>query len=575
METMVMTDEMSMDELLAENNNNSNQGEVVDGTVVGHVDNHVLVNVGLKQEAQVSVKEFGANIPVVGTIIPVLILRMSGPEGRPVVSYRQARERKNWDKIASAHKNNTPLPGKILARIKGGVQVDIGLDAFMPASQIDDKPVSKFEEWIGKTVDVLVLEMDKSKGNVLVSRRKILENEKAVKRVATLQKIEVGQVLEGRVTGLTNFGAFVDVGGVEGLVHVSDLAWQRVDNPKTIVKVGDVFPVKVLKFDTTTQKISLGRKQLMTHPWDGIEKKFPAGTVINGKVTSLAPFGAFVQIEPGVEGLIHMSELSWTDRAKNPKDVLKVGQAVEARIIGIDRANEKISLSLKRTGESPWDGIEKKYPVGSQIDVEVTHLAKFGAFVKIADGIEALLKVHDLSWSEKIQNPSQVLKVGDKIKVAVLEINLKEEKISVGLKQLQADPLKKYKVGQAVTGTVTNVTNFGLFVKLDSGIEGLIRSNETFLRRSIFSDAEPREDRARGPQPDQPLFKVGDTVTAAVFKIDKKERKLELSIRQYESREEKELLKKYTGSKQLPTLGTTTGWDALPDIDEKPSTSNK
>ncbi len=563
MESLVMTEEFSMDELLGQSEA-IKAGAVVEGVVVGQVDSNFIVNVGLKQEALLSSKEFGVNPPAIGDKISVLLIRIGGPEGHPMVSWKQARERVHWDRLLQLKEKNEIVEGKITQRVKGGVLVDIGLDAFMPASQIDERPVGKPEEWVGKSVKVLVLEMDRAKGNVLVSRRRVQEQEKAVRRGQTLEKLEVGQVHKGRVTGLTNFGAFVDIGGIEGLLHISDLAWGRVDSPKGHVKIGDELDVKVLKYDTTTHRISLGRKQLLPHPWEGIETRFPKGSKISGKITGMAAFGVFVEIEPGIEGLVHISEISWTEEVKNPKDLYKVGQGVEAVVIDIDRAKEKISLSVKRAESNPWEGVSKAYPVGSRVEGEVTHLTNFGAFIKVAPGIEALLKSGDLSWTDKIQSPSKLLKVGDKIKAVVLDINLKEEKMSLGLKQLIQDPMKSLRAGQVITGTVAKVTDFGVFVKMESGIDGLVRHNEVQNKKSMFD-----EEKGRPSAPEQPVYKEGDVVQAVVTKINKKERKIELSIRRFEHQLEKELLKKYSGNTGNTTLGDATGWtDAFDKEDQ-------
>jgi small subunit ribosomal protein S1 len=533
---------------------------LVEGTVVGVTDSHVLINVGLKQEAALPLKEFSDHAPALGTVLTLLLIREQGPEGRPLVSWRQARERQNWDAVVQAQQSQQILEGRITQRIKGGFLVDIGLDAFMPASQVDDRQGGNLEAWVGQQIRVIVLEMDKAKGNVLVSRRRVVEQEKGVLRAGTLAALEVGQIYKGTVRALANFGAFIDIGGVEGLLHVSDLDWKRIDNPNKVLKVGDEIEVKVLKYDAASGRISLGRKQLLAHPWEGIEKRFPVGTVIKGKVTGLADFGAFVEIEPGVEGLIHVSEFSWTEKIKKPNTVLKAGQVVEAKLIGIDREKEKISLSLKRLETSPWEAILAQHPVGSKIEGEVTHMAPFGAFVRVAPGVEALLKTQDLSWTERIQNPTQMLKVGDKITALILEANPQEERMALGLKQLTPDPVKSLKIGETVAGTVSKIIDAGMFVKLESGAEGFIRANEIQNDRSIFGERPDRTERAARPAVPSDV-KVGDPITATVIKINKKDRKVDLSIRKYEKGQEKELLKKYSDNNNRPTLGDATGWN--------------
>jgi small subunit ribosomal protein S1 len=556
METLVMTEELNMEQLLAQTEN-TQTGSIVEGTVISQTETHLVINVGLKQDAFLPLQELAPPYPASGSTLPVLVLKMSSPEGHPLVSFKKARELKNWDSVEARFKNNELIEGTPIKKVKGGLIVDIGMDAFLPASQIDLKPVNKPEDYIGKPLKLFILEMDKIKRNVLVSRRKHLENERIHTRTVTLENMKEGLLLEGTVTGLTNFGAFIDIGGIEGLLHVSDMAWTRVDNPKTIVKVGDRLSVKVLKYDATTHKISLGRKQLLPHPWEGLEKRFPIGCVTKGKVTGIAAFGAFVQIEPGIDGLIHMSELTWTDRAKNPKDILKKGQDVEVKIIAIDRVQEKISLSLKRAGSNPWEAIKAKYPKGSVIEGEISHLATFGAFVKIEEGFEGLLKTQDISWTERV-SLQQMFKVGDKIKAVVLDVNPDEEKMALGTKQLNADPFRTLKIGQAVNGTVSKVISNGVFVKLDSGLEGFVRYSELHLQKSIFSEpgqrnSAPSDEKANFPN-------VGDAVSATVTRLDKKDRKIDLSIRRFEQGQEKELLKKYSGQNSKLTLGEATGW---------------
>lgn len=564
METTVMTDELNMDELLAQAPE-AKPGTVVEGTVVSQSEQSLLIDIGLKQEASLAIREFHGALPAVGSKVQVLIIRAGGPDGRPIVSWKQARERANWEKLATAKEQNSTVDGRITRRVKGGVSVDIGLDAFMPASQIDERPVAKPEDWVGKAVRVQILEMDRTKGNVLVSRRKVVEQERAAIRTKTLEGLEVGQTRTGRVVSLTNFGAFVDIGGLEGLLHISDISWSKIDNPKQALKLGDEIDVKILKFARESQRVSLGRKQLLPHPWEGIETRFPVGASATGKVTGFAAFGAFVEVAPGVEGLIHLSELSWTDHVKNPKDLLKLGQEVDTKVIGLDRAQEKMSLSLKRMGgANPWEEAARAFPAGTAVEGEVTGVAPFGVFVRVAPGIEGLIRNQDFSWTGRPGQPSDAFKPGDKIKAAVLNFDVEKEKLSLGVKQLSGDPMRTLRVGQAVTGTVSGVTDFGVFVKLESGIEGLIRMSDLQPRRSTFDATEKRP--MGGGKSSASEYKQGDKVTAMIVKIDKKDRKIDLSVRRYERDQEKELLKKYSSESGRPTLGEATGWlDSFPE----------
>jgi small subunit ribosomal protein S1 len=554
MELNIMTEEMGMEEFLSQSED-IRPGAVIDGTVVSRSGPFLLVDVGFKQEASLPIKEFISEIPSTGAKIPVMVVRVKGPEGRPLVSYKQARETKNWNTLYAKFESKEPISGKIVSRVKGGVKVDIGLDAFMPTSQIDLRTVYKPEEWMGKTVQVVILEMKKNNGSVLVSRKKFLEDERDAKRETTLQTLKVGQVVRGKVTGLAPFGAFVDIGGLEGLLHISDMTWIRVEHPQNLLKVGEEIEVKVTKFDPKTHKVSLSRKPLLPHPLDGMDKRYPIGSLVKGKVTALANFGAFVEIEPGVEGLIHISEMSWTDRIKNPKELLKVGQEVETKLIGFDREKEKISLSVKRMGDNPWETAAKLYPKGTQVEGEIINVVPFGVFVRIPIGIEGLLKVQDVSWTEKSVDLHAKYKVGDKINAVVTEINPKAEKLALGIKQMSSDPLNDLSIGKVVKAKIQKITDFGIFVKTELGLDALIRKNEIHDNRRKRSDQDVDLVEHR-----ETPYQVGETISASVTKVSRKDRKIELSIRRYERAQEKELLRKYSGQQGNPTLGEATGW---------------
>jgi len=556
MSEVTLAEEMGMDALMA-NSPLVAEGEIVAAKVVEVRSDGVLVDVGMKLEGFIPLSEFGPKCPFkTGDEIQVFIRRNFGHGDSTQVSWKKAAEIKAWEMIQNAFSSGSCVSGKVTQRVKGGFIVDVGLDAFLPASQIDNRPTQNLEEWIGQEVNCLVLECDRKKSNVVVSRRRWLEKEQARKKEITLKDIGAGQTRHGRVTGITSFGAFLDVGGVEGLLHVSDLNWKRPAKVSDVLKVGDELDVKVLKFDREAQRLSLGLKQLSAHPWEGIDQKYAMGQVVKGVVSGLASFGAFVELEPGIEGLIHLSEISWTQKVHRPNAIFKLGQTIEAKIISIDRTEQKMGLSFKRMGSNPWEDAALLYPAGTRLTAEVVHMTSFGAFLKLSVGVEGLLRVQDLSWTKRIKHPNEILKPGQKVDVVVLEVNSQLERVSLGLKQLSADPLSKLKVGQVVTGKITSVVDFGAFVELESGLEALVKNSEMFAEEG--SRWENQENPSAAPV--KPTLTVGQKISAVIIKVLKRERKLELSIGRYEKNQQRELIKKYTGSSERPTLGETTGW---------------
>ena len=535
---------MSMSDLLAGLPEKVNSGTVVSARVLGKNADGVLVDIGLKMEGLIPKAEFPdfeKGLPFKeGESIQVLIRQIEGHDNYHRVSWRSAREMSAWDKLFAAFKGEHPIEATIVKKVKGGYVADIGVDAFLPGSQLDLRPSHDVEAWIQKKVQVLITEMDRSKSNVVVSRRKLLEKERSHKREVTVASLAEGQIIKGTVASITSFGAFVDIGGVEGLLHVSDMSWQRTDKPSACVKVGQTIEVKVLKYDAATHRISLGLKQLKPHPWQGVPARYPLGSLVKGRVTTLTNFGAFVELEPGVEGLLHISELSWKDRNAKPQDMLKNGQEVEVKVILVDPAKEKLSLSLKRVGVGPWELAKANHPVGSRLKAPVTHLTPFGAFVMLPEGIEGLVHISDMSWTKKTQHPSDFVAVGQEIEVVVMDVKVESEKIVLSLKHTIPDPLSSVRVGQAVTGRVVRTGESGLTLELTNGIEGHIRQSEL---------SEDGLGRVMIPA-------AGEEVSAKIVRIDARERRVELSVRRQDRDEERQMLKRYAGQNQQPlTLG--------------------
>jgi small subunit ribosomal protein S1 len=527
------------------------EGEVVRGRVLAIDDEHVSIDIGFKSEGMVAAWEFmdedGTVLVAPGDEVDVLLEEAEGEDGRVVISKEKADRLKIWDDISRAYKADEAVEGMVLSRVKGGLAVDIGVKAFLPGSQVDLRPVRNLEHIVGQRLQFKIIKFNKRRANIVLSRRALLESERKRMRETTLQTLAPGQIVDGVIKNLTDYGAFIDLGGIDGLLHVTDMSWGRVNHPSEIFHVGDEIKVKVLKFDSDNERVSLGLKQIQPDPWIDASMRYPIGKRISGRVVSLAEYGAFVELEPGIEGLIHVSEMSWTKRIKHPSKVVSVGDTVEAVVLDVDERDRKISLGMKQIEPNPWSVIEQKYPVGTRVSGAVRNVTNFGVFVGLEEGIDGLVHVSDISWTEQIKHPSEKFNKGDVLEAVVLKIDKENEKFSLGIKQLQENPwnelLRKYPVGSEVTGPVTNVADFGAFVKLEEGIEGLIYSSELSSER-VDNPGE--------------IVSAGQQVTALVTRVDPVEQKISLSIRALTDREQREALKKLAAqqsARQATTLG--------------------
>jgi len=527
------------------------EGEVVKGRVLSIDDDHVQVDVGFKSEGFIDTWEFmdeGGNILIeVGDQVDVLIEETEDDDGRIVLSKEKADRLKIWDEISNAYEADQPVEGKILSRVKGGLSVDIGVKAFLPGSQVDLRPVRNLESFLGEKLDFKIIKFNKRRGNIVLSRRALLEKEREKMRASTLETLEEGQIVDGVIKNITDYGAFIDLGGIDGLLHVTDMSWGRVNHPSELFRVGDEIKVRVLKFDAETERVSLGLKQIQPDPWVDAAMRYPIGVRIRGRVVSLTDYGAFIELEPGIEGLVHVSEMSWTKRIKHPSKVVAIGDEVEAVILAVDEVNRKISLGIKQIEPNPWSVIEEKYPIGTHVSGTVRNITNFGVFVGLEEGIDGLVHVSDISWTEQVKHPSEKFNKGDEVEAVVLKIDRENEKFSLGIKQLEANPWdgiqERYPLGTEVTGEVTNVTDFGAFVRLEDGIEGLVYSSE------LSAEAVDKPSA---------VVEVGQTVTALVTKVAPVDQKISLSIKAVSDREQRAALKNLS-AQQSQTQTTTFG----------------
>jgi small subunit ribosomal protein S1 len=538
-----------MEEAMKQSQKGFAPGEIVKGTIIEVRPKEVLVDIGYKSEGAISGNEFEDIKAVkVGDQIDVLIEKLEDKDGMVVLSKEKAEFKKNWDRILLIAGEGTTVTGKVKSAVKGGLVVNIGVEAFLPASQIDVIPPKNLQPFIGNTYEFKVVKINVDRQNVVLSRRELIEAERATRRAALLTDMTPGDIRKGVVKNITDFGAFIDLNGLDGLLHITDMSWGRIGHPSEILKVGQELDVVVLDVNREKERVSLGLKQKLANPWEQIETKFQVGQKVKGKVVNLVPYGAFVELEPGVEGLVHVTELSWTKRIAKPSDVLKQGQEIEAVVLGINRDEQKISLGVRQLETNPWDRAAEKYPPGTRVKGKIRNLTSYGAFLELEEGIDGMIHVSDVSWTRKINHPSEVLKKGDEVEAQVLEVDKANQRIALGVKQLSEDPWanidKFYKVGDLVQGKVTKLASFGAFVGLAHDIDGLVHISQV---------SEERVEKIKN------VLKPGQDVTARVIKIDKGERRIGLSIKaagysEEQLREEQKLLDSLKPGEDLVAL---------------------
>jgi small subunit ribosomal protein S1 len=520
-------DRAALAALYEETFKNLEEGTITEGRVVALTKDKVVVDIGYKSEGLIPSDQFSPEElqqVKIGDKLQVYIEECEDADGNLILSKEKADKMKIWEELEKLYKEEKSIDGKVVSRIKGGMMVDIGVKAFLPGSQIDLHPVRDLDGLVGRTFPMKIIKINHRRGNVVVSRRVLLEETRDKKRQTTLATLKEGQLIQGTVKNITDYGAFIDLGGIDGLLHITDMSWGRVGHPSEMFNVGDRVEVTVLKYDQQTGRISLGLKQKSADPWTNVAAKYPIGTRVRGKVVSLTDYGAFVELEPGVEGLVHVSEMSWTHEVRHPSRVVSIGDQVEAAVLNVDPASRKISLGMKQTAPNPWDMVEGKYPIGTRIEGKVKSLTDFGAFIGLDEGIDGLIHISDMSWTKHIKHPSELFKKGQKVEAVVLRIDKEKERLSLGYKQLTRDPWddeipSRYRVGDSAAGKVTKVADFGIFVELDGGLEGLIHISEAGLDSSAKLEEK---------------FKPQDEVTAKIIKVDREERKIALSLRDHQ-----------------------------------------
>jgi small subunit ribosomal protein S1 len=511
-----------MNDLLAQSSfDKLKVGAIIPGTITEIRQNEVVVDIGGKSEGLIPASEFlDIGELQIGSSIEVLVEKLEDKNGNPLLSFDKAEQKKNWDNILTKFPEGSIAAGRVKAKVKGGLIVSIGVDAFMPASHIDVQPPKNLDQYVGQTYDFKVLKIDLIRQNVVLSRRELIEEQRTSKRRNLLESIQPGQVRKGIVKNITDFGAFIDLDGMDGLLHITDMSWGRISHPSEMVKQGEEIQVMIIEVNREKERVSLGLKQTTKNPWDEIERKFPVGSKVHGKVVNLVPYGAFIEIEPGVEGLVHITEMSWTKRITKPSELLKVGQELDAVVLGIQKDDQKISLGLRQLDPNPWDMVRHNYPIGARVRGKVRNMTTYGAFIELEEGIDGMVHVSDMSWTRKVNHPSEVLKKGDEVDAIVLDIDPSQQRISLGMKQLAVDPWSDidsfFKIGDVVQGTVTKITSFGAFVELKDGIDGLVH---------ISQISEERVEKIKD------ILKAGQVVSARVVKIDRDERRLGLSIK--------------------------------------------
>lgn len=506
-----------------EQNASVTPGMILKGRIVEITKDHVVIDVGLKSEGLVPMEEFSDPSQIVlDGEVEVLLDQAEDDNGQIVLSREKAERMRQWEYILEHCEEGSIVKGRVLRKVKGGLMVDIGMEAFLPGSQIDNKRIKNLDDYLDKTYEFKILKINIERKNVVVSRRELLEAERISKKTEVLENIIQGDIREGIVKNITDFGVFLDLDGIDGLLHITDMTWKRIKHPSEMVHLGDKLEVMILSVDKDKGRVALGLKQKESNPWDQIEQKYPPGTRVKGKIVNLLPYGAFIEIEPGIEGLIHVSEMSWVKNVTDPSEIVNKGDEVEAIVLSVQKEEGKISLGLKQAEHNPWDDVEKKYPVNSNVKAEIKSLTNYGAFVELEPGVEGLIHISDLSWIKKVSHPSEILRKGDIVDAIILSVDRDSKKITLGVKQLGNNPWesieKTMPVGSLVKGKVSKITAFGAFVELDSGIEGLIHVTEL-------------SDQAFGKVED--VVSKGDDITAKVIKLDPEHKKIALSIKDY------------------------------------------
>ena len=496
------------------------ENSIVKGHIIDIKPQVVLVDIGYKSEGVIPSSEFEDEDIQIGDEVEVLLEKLENDEGMVVVSKEKAAHKQNWDKIVKVFNEGGLVKGKVKAVVKGGLTVNVGVEAFLPGSQVDIIPPKELDGYVGNVYEFKIVKINDDRKNIVLSRREVIEAERAEQRQRFLETVKTGDKVTGAVKNITDFGAFVDLGGMDGLLHITDMSWGRLNHPSEMLVIGQMLNVIILDVNKEKERVSLGLKQLQSNPWENIESKFPIGHHVKGKITKLVPYGAFVELSEGVEGLVHVSELSWTKRITRPSDVLTLGQEIEAVVLQINKDEQKISLGVRQLESNPWDDIDSRFPIGSHIKGKVRNLTAYGAFVELEEGIDGMVHVSDLSWTRKVNHPSEMLKKGDEVEAQVLEIDKANQRISLGIKQAETDPWSviesKFSVGDIVKGTVTKIASFGAFVQLQDDIDGLVHISQL---------ADEHVARVKD------VIKVGQEVEARVIKVDKGERRIGLSIK--------------------------------------------
>ena len=530
--------EINIEEMYEQSLRQIQEGELITGEIIKIDDDYVLVDIGYKSEGIIPIREFkdtdGKLTAKAGDKVDVVLERKENEEGVVTLSMERAKKIKVWDQVRDIQNSDGTIQGKVIHRVKGGLSIDIGLPAFLPGSQIDLQPIRDLDSLVGKVMELKVLKYNKRRNNIIVSRRALLEAERVKYKAKTLSLIEEGSVLKGKVKNITDYGLFVDLGGIDGLLHITDMSWGRVSHPSSMYQRGDEITVKVISFDKERERVSLGIKQLKSDPWIDAPTKFAVGEKVTGRVVNLTDYGAFIEIEEGVEGLIHISEMSWTKKLKHPSQLVSIGDMIETVVLNLDTENKRVSLGIKQIKPNPWNVIEEKYPVSTIIEGRIKNITDFGLFIGIDEEIDGLVHISDISWTKKIKHPSELYKKGDEVQAKVLSIDKTSERFSLGIKQLTKDPWEeipeKYKAGTKVTGKVTNITDFGIFVELEEGIEGLIHSSEISKGKTKTSLGK---------------FQIDDVIQTLVVNVSPEDKKIGLSIKKLQESEYEEIYNNY------------------------------